>query len=104
MEDNFKVNKHLGSYVVYDSRNMDTVCDIWYDESTDVQSSSDANIICDALNIHEETGLTPSQLQQELEKAKELIEMAQNLTAGTSKESFERFDRFMKQSTTFLEG
>lgn len=37
------------------------------------ESFANSELICEAFNVANQTGLTPSQLQSELEKAKELI-------------------------------
>lgn len=91
---------HGKDYTATDGREIQILC--MHYGSHPIKEHKDrikanAEIIVEAVNNY-------AQLQSELEKAKELIKMAQNLTAGTSKESFERFDKFMKQAATFLEG
>lgn len=50
------------------------VCKIGRDDNDNsTQEKANALLICDAFNVANQTGLTPSQLQSDLEKAKEFL-------------------------------
>lgn len=127
----FKVEKRFANVIspqyVYDIDRVDETEEgcvtIWAGSVVHDKAKQTAEIIAEAMNIKEETNQTPRQLKEELERANQsleiganqyahavvdldkaiqLIKEAQNMTSGTSDQSFKKYDAFMLKSTSFL--